>query len=269
MSIKVLFLGEIVGRAGLLSLKEGLGKVVSENNIDYVVANGEGVTKGFGIGKNHSIQLMKMGIDLITTGEKTYFKKDMVEFIGTTNRILRPANYPPKTPGRGIRIVEIKDKKFAFINLMGNSNFNRTHLANPFLLVENIIEKTKSEADAILVQFHATTTAEKQTMGYFLDGKVAAVIGTHSKVLTADAHTLANGTAFITDTGRCGSSISVGGFESKKEIERFITQIPSQSDESWGVIELQGAIVTLQDDFKRTNIEPLRLIVNNNATKPA
>ena len=255
MNIRILFLGEIVGRPGILAIRDGLRSFRKDHHIDFVVANAEGATNGFGIGKNHAIQLLKIGIDLLTTGEKTYFKKDMVEYIGKNGRILRPANYPAGNPGRGYRIVEIEGRKIGFIVLLGNSDFPRTHLSNPYLAVQALLEKMKGEVDAVCVQFHASTTAEKQTMAHHIDGKAAAMIGTHTKVLTSDARILAHGTAMITDNGRCGSMESVGGFAPDVEIERFLNQIPSRSKEAWNSIELQGVIIEIDDSGKACAIE--------------
>lgn len=260
MSIRILFLGEIVGRAGIYALKEGLQSVKEEKQIDFVVANGEGATGGFGLGKNHSIQLLKLGVNLITTGEKTYFKKEMVDYIGNTSKILRPANFPMGNPGRGIGFYEIGEMRVCFITLLGNSDFQRVHTANPFITINSLIEKFKEQSDAICLQFHASTTAEKQTMAFYVDGRVAAMIGTHSKVLTSDARILSNGTAMITDNGKCGSRFSVGGFEAVGEVERFLTQIPSRSKESWGIVELQGVIVEIDAQGKAIAIETLHHI---------
>lgn len=269
MSIRILFLGEIVGRPGIHALKSGLKKFTESKRVDFVVANGEGTTNGFGIGKNHALQLLKIGVDLITTGEKTYFKKDMVEHIGTNSRILRPANYPAGNPGRGWRTCEINGMKVGFITLLGNSDFPRTHLSNPYIAAQALIEKLKGETQALCIQFHASTTAEKQTMAYHVDGKAAAMIGTHTKTLTSDARIFPLGTAMITDNGRCGSSISVGGFDATTEVERFLTQVPSRSKESWGTLELQGVIIEIDESGKAQDIETIRHVVTTVADTPA
>lgn len=261
MNIRILFLGEIVGRPGIRAIRDGLKDLKKERSIDFVVANGEGATNGFGIGKNHAIQLLKIGIDIITTGEKTYYKKDMVEHIAKNGHILRPANYPAGNPGRGFRIVEISGRKVGFISLLGNSDFPRTHLANPYIAAQTLIERMKVETSTICLQFHASTTAEKQTMAYHADGKAAAMIGTHTKVLTSDARILPHNTAMITDNGRCGSTGGVGGFDPSVEIERFLTQIPSRSQEYWSNLELQGVIVEIDDEGKAVSIETVKKTV--------
>ncbi len=261
MSIRILFLGEIVGKPGIQTIKSALKGLRAEKRIDLVVANGEGTTNGFGIGRAHAIQLQKLGIDILTGGEKIYYKLDMVDFISKNPTILRPANYPQGVPGRGVRYVNIGDKKAVIINLLGNSDFPRTHLANPFNFIENLVEKAREETPLVFVQFHASTTAEKNTMAFLLDGRVTAMIGTHTKVLSADERIFPKGTAMITDNGRCGSQFSVGGFDPKLEINKFITQIPMRSHECWEGLELQGVLVEADDEGKAVSIETIRVPV--------
>lgn len=241
MSLKVLFLGEIVGRAGLTAVKKFLPPFRQEEKIDLVVANAEGTTGGFGLGKNHALYLRKLGVDVVTVGEKGFFKKDLTELMGKSAFLLRPANFPPEVPGRGYRLTEINGQKIAVISLLGQNGFTRMHLNNPFHTMNYLLEKLKDN-DTILVEFHAATTAEKQAMACFLDGKAAVVAGTHSKALTADAEVLAGGTGRITDTGRCGSLQSVGGFLPKTEIDKFLTGIPARSRETAAGTEIQGAL---------------------------
>ncbi len=260
MSFRVLCIGEIVGKTGVYTVKALLSRLKKEKSIDFVIANGEGVTGGFGIGKNHSIYLRKLGIDVITTGEKVYYKKDMVEHIQKAPYILRPANYPPGNPGRGWRIYEKDGQKIGVISLLGQSGFRRTHLSNPFTFLPEIVSRLKEEVRMIVLDFHATTTAEKYTMFYMADGKVSAVAGTHNKALTADAHILPGGTAVICDTGRTGSLMSVGGLDPEVEIRKYLNQIPERS-RNWGVLpELQGVIIEIGEDGHATTIETLRVV---------
>ena len=261
MSTRILFLGEIVGKPGIQTIKSALKTLRTEKQIDLVVANGEGTTNGFGIGRAHAIQLQKLGIDILTGGEKIYYKLDMVDFISKNPTILRPANYPQGVPGRGLRYVNIGDKKVVIINLLGNSDFPRTHLANPFNFIENLVEKAKEETPLVFVQFHAATTAEKNTMAFLLDGRVTAMIGTHTKVMSGDARIFPKGMAMITDNGRCGSQMSVGGFDPKLEINKLITQIPARSHECWEGLELQGVLVEADDQGKAVSIETIKVPV--------
>jgi len=257
--MKVLFIGEIVGKAGVFTVKKILPKVKEEKGIDFVIANGNGVTGGFGMGKNHSLYLKKLGIDVITSGECAYYKKDMVEFIPKASFILRPANYPPGSPGRGWGVYNAGDQKIGVINLLGQSGYQRVHLSNPFSYVSEIIERVREQTANIFVNFHATTTAERQTLSYIVDGQVSAFIGTGTKALTADGCLLKNGTAMITDAGRTGSLHSVGGLNAEVEIKKYLTQIPERSLDAWDLLELQGVIVELNDQGSPLRIETLRI----------
>ncbi len=258
MSIKVLFLGEIVGRAGIQSVKNAIREVKEKYSPDYIIANGEGATNGFGLGKAHALQLAKLGIDLITGGEKIFYKVDLVEFLPKCGFLLRPANYSQATPGKGIKNTIIKDKKVCIINLLSTSGFPRCSVQNPFSFMEFLLPRLKEDNDIILIQFHSATTAECATMMHFLDGKVAAVIGTHSKVLTADSHITEKKTAFISDNGRCGSALSVGGFNSEAEIHKLITCLPERSHEAWEDGEIQGVLVSIDDEGKAEDIEVIK-----------
>ena len=246
--VRILFLGEITGRPGITAIRKGLPELKKKYSIDYTVANGEGATGGFGIGRATAIQLSTMGIDLITGAEKLFFKIDMVEFIQKAGFVLRPANYPPQCPGRSYRIVTLNDRKFAFINLQGNSMFQRQSIQNAFNSIESLLKKLQEKEEVIpVIQFHAATTAEKKTMRFFLDGKAAALIGTHTKVITADEMVTDQGLAYITDNGRVGSALSVGGFLPETEIQKIRSQIPVRSQECWedGIIE--GVIVDIDE----------------------
>lgn len=243
--MKVLFLGELTNRCGTGVIKNYLKKFKTENSVDFVIANGEGVTGGYGLGFQNALTLLHMGIDVLTLGEKGLFKLDMVENIGKKDKILRPANYPDTVPGRGIRYYSVGDRRVCVINMLGN--FTNPNLNNPFLVSENLVLKAKEETPFVFYVFHASTTAEKKTMGLLLDGKASAVVGTHNKALTADAQILRNGTAFITDLGRCGASDSVGGFEPQHEIRKYRTGVMVRSHESWDKPQMQGMLAEFDD----------------------
>jgi 2',3'-cyclic-nucleotide 2'-phosphodiesterase len=257
--MKTLFIGEIVGKAGVFCVKTLLPRIIQEYRINFVIADGEGATGGFGIGKNHAIYLHKLGIDVITGGERIYYKKDIVEHIDKANYLLRPANYPPKSPGRGWAVYQKEDSNIAVLVLLGQSGFDRVHLRNPFSYLPELVERIKEKTATIIVDFHAATTAEKYTMFYHADGLVSAVIGTHSRVMTADEAIQPGGTAVICDAGRTGSLNSVGGLDPKIEIEKFLTKIPERSKEAWDNLELQGVIVDINDQGKAEHIERLRM----------
>lgn len=244
--IKILFLGELVGRCGIASLKAGLPGVKTKYSVDYTVINGEGMTNGFGIGKQHSMQLGKLGIDLTTGGEKMFYKPDFVEFMQKCSFVIRPLNYPPQCPGKGVKNITIRNKNILIINLQGHSGMKQS-IQNAFVAIDSFLKKVEGDP-IILVQYHAATTAEKATMAHFLDGRVSAVIGTHTKVMSADERVTDKGTAFISDNGRVGSFMSVGGFDTATEISKYRTQIPQRSKEAWDDPRIQGVVVTLDEE---------------------
>lgn len=243
--LNILFLGEIVGRCGGNTLKAGLAGIKTKYNVDYTIANGEGTTNGYGLGKAHASMLGKYGVDLITGGEKLFYKPDMVEFMGHCSFVLRPLNYPPLCPGKAVKNITLNDTQLLIINLQGNSSL-RQAVQNSFVAIDSFLKKVEGNP-IILVSYHAATTAEKATMLHFLDGRVQAVIGTHSKTLTSDGRVTGNGTAFISDIGRVGSFLSVGGFAPETEIKKYRSQIPYRSKEAWADPRIQGVVVTLDE----------------------
>ena len=257
--MRILYIGEIVGSAGVFCIKSQLATLKSERGIDFVVACGDGATGGFGIGKNHSVYLHKLGVNVITGGECIYYKKDMVPHLAQASYVIRPANYPPGNPGRGWGVFASPAGKIGGISLLGQSGFNRVHLANPYLLMRELLPKIAEETPTVMVDFHAATTAEKYTMFHFLDGQVTAVLGGHTKVLSADARVRKGGTATIAGTGRTGSTLSVGGLDPEIEIRKFVTQIHEQSRIAWKNLELQGVLVDTDDGGKAKSIEVVRV----------
>ncbi len=259
MGLKILYIGEITGKAGVYCIKKLLPDLKKELEAAFTIAACEGTTGGFGIGKTHSVYLRKLGIDVLTAGEKVFYKKDMVEHIPKAPYILRPANYPPGVPGRGWKVYQAGDAKIGVITLLGNSGFSRTHLSNPFSYMPELAEKISRETNIIILDFHAATTAEKKAMQFHADGKLTAVIGSHTKVITADAQILPGGTAVITDAGRTGSQNSVGGLDPEIEIRKFLTQIPERSRDCWENLELQGVLVEADPETgKAVSIETVR-----------
>ena len=257
--MRILFIGEIVGKSGVWVVKELLPKVRQEHAIDFVIADGEGATGGFGIGKNHAVYLHKLGIDAITTGECSYYKLDIVEHFNRAPYMIRPANYPPKNPGRGFMVFEKNGRKIGVLSLLGVAGFKRVHLKNPFSLLPKMVEIIAPQTNAIVLDFHAVTTAEKATMFAIADGKVSAVVGTHTKGLTADERVLPGGTAVITDAGRTGSLHSVAGLDPEIEIRKLTTLVHEYSREAWAMLELQGVVIEIGDDGKAAAIERIRV----------
>ncbi|HET6486707.1 MAG TPA: TIGR00282 family metallophosphoesterase [Spirochaetia bacterium] len=257
-SIRILFIGEIVGKSGVWVVKELLPKIRKERSIDFVIADGEGATGGFGIGKSHAVYLHKLGVDSITTGECCYYKKDIVDHFARAPYLLRPANYPPKNPGRGFMIYQQNGHKIAVISLLGVAGFKRVHLKNPYTLLPKLLDLIVPETKSIVLDFHAVTTAEKATMFAVADGRLSAVIGTHTKAITSDERVLPGGTAVITDAGRTGSLDSVAGLDPDIEIRKLTTLIHEYSREAWTTLELQGVVLEIGDDGKAAKIERIR-----------
>jgi len=258
--VRVLYIGEIVGSSGVFCLKNLLAEVKRELGVGFVIACGDGATGGFGIGRNHAVYLHKLGIDVITSGECIYYKKDMVPHLNRASYILRAANYPQGNPGRGWAVYEADGCKVAVINLLGQAGFARVHPANPFHLASDLAARIAQETRIIIVDFHACTTAEKYSLFYHLDGQVSAVLGSHSKVLTSDLRVLPGGTAVIAGTGRTGSRHSVGGLEPEIEIRKFLTQIHEPSRVCWKDLELQGVVMDIGEDGKASGIEIVRRV---------
>jgi hypothetical protein len=254
-TMKILFIGEIVGKAGVYVVKTLLSQIREEHGIDLVIANGDGATGGFGIGKNHSVYLRKLGVDVITGGDQIYYKKDMVTHIATAPYILRAANFPPGNPGRGWRVFDGGDRKVAVISLLGQSGFGKVHLSNPFTFLPELVDRARKETDAVVVDFHAVTTAEKTTMFHLADGLVSAIIGTGQRVATSDETVRPNGTATICDAGRTGSMDGVAGLDIDIEVQKLIRQMPERSQECWTNLALNGVILELADGAAARSIE--------------
>ena len=248
--MKILCIGDLVGNPGLEKLKKELTIIQEAENIDFTIVNGENVGSGMGMTKRDYNELCKLNIDVITMGNHTWGKMDIFSFINENN-IIRPANYSKGVPGHGYSIIEKNDKKIAVINLIGRTDM-RVQSENPFLCVDKIINKIKDEVDIIVVDFHAEATAEKIAMGYYLDGRVNAIFGTHTHVQTADEKILSGGTAYITDIGMTGPSDSVIGMDKQVSIKRFVTSLPERYRVAEGDSILNGIVVEINDKDCKT-----------------
>lgn len=248
--MKILCIGDLVGNPGLEKLKKELAIIQEAENIDFTIVNGENVASGMGMTKRDYNELCKLNIDVITMGNHTWGKMDIFSFINENN-IIRPANYSKGVPGHGYSIIEKNDKKIAVINLIGRTDMP-VQSENPFLCVDKIINKIKDEVDIIVVDFHAEATAEKIAMGYYLDGRVNAIFGTHTHVQTADEKILSGGTAYITDIGMTGPSDSVIGMDKQVSIKRFVTSLPERYRVAEGDSILNGIVVEINDKDCKT-----------------
>lgn len=253
--MRFLLIGDVIGRTGRTALKHFLPVLISEENIDFVVANGENAAGGFGITKKVFNELIFLNIDVITSGNHIWDKKEVLEFIDSEHRLLRPANYPPGTPGNGYGIYEKNGEKVAVINLMGRV-FMGIPLDCPFRKFDEIYEEVKDKADYIIVDFHAETTSEKTAFGFYVDGRADIVFGTHSHVQTSDEIFLPKGTAYITDVGLTGALYSVIGMKIEEPIEKFLTGMPRKYEVATGDLLFQGLIV----DTEKRQLKRLRLI---------
>ena len=260
--MKILFIGDIVGEAGrkaLLGLLEGL---IEREGIDFTIANGENAAGGIGITPAISRQILEKGVNVITSGNHIWAKKEIIQFLDEEERILRPANYPDGAPGKGSRIFTTPaGEKIGVLNLEGRV-FMKS-LDCPFAAAEKELMGLKRGADCTVVDFHAEATSEKMALGWFLDGRTSAVLGTHTHVQTSDERILPGGTAYITDVGMTGPMGSVIGIKQKVAIERFLTQMPRKFDVASREIELQGVILEINPHNGRSeSIRRLRVPLN-------
>lgn len=248
--MKVIFVGDVVGRPGRRALAAVLPQLVSRHGADLVVANGENAAGGLGLTQETALELLRAGARILTTGNHVWKKKEFTEFLDSDSRVLRPANYPPGTPGRGHAIVTTTGgTAVGIINLAGRTFMEP--LDCPFRVGRELVESLKEKCSVILVDFHAEATSEKVAMGWFLDGKVTAVLGTHTHVQTADERILPGGTAYITDVGMSGPVNSVIGVKKDLIIERFLLQIPLKFEVASGPVVLGGVVVEADDDTGR------------------
>lgn len=242
--MRVLMVGDVVGKPGRQVLGRELGRLIGEYKIDFVIANGENAAGGNGITRAVAEELFDYGVNVITMGNHVWDKKELVDYIETEPRIIRPANYPPGTPGKGYGIFNVGDgETLAVINLAGRVFMDQ--LDCPFRSVKEILRQTINSTINIIVDFHAEATSEKGAMGYWLDGQVSAVCGTHTHVQTADAKILPKGTAFITDVGMTGPSNSVLGIAPDLIVEKFVTQMPVKFQLAKGPAQFNGVVIEI------------------------
>jgi 2',3'-cyclic-nucleotide 2'-phosphodiesterase len=270
--MRILFLGDVVGRPGRAAIIEQLPALRERYALDFVVVNGENAAGGFGITEPILIELLDAGADVVTTGNHVFDQREALVFIERHERLLRPLNFPPGTPGKGAGLFRTKSgADVLVINAQGRVFM--ADLDDPFRAVEREIEACglKSGADAILIDFHAEATSEKEALGHFVDGRVTAVIGTHTHVPTADEQILIKGTAYISDAGMCGDFDSVLGMDKEEPLQRFLTKIPTgRFAPSSGEATLCGVAIEVDDRTGLARaIAPLRLGGRLSQTEPA
>ena len=248
--LNILFLGDIIGEPGRRAVIDTVPVWKKERGIDFVIVNGENSAGGRGITPKITIDLLRAGVSVITTGDHVWDQKDLASYIDSEPRLLRPINYPPGTPGQGSIILETQKGKVGVINVQGRT-FMQPILENPFRVLEEAVTKMREETSVIFVDAHAETTSEKIAIGRFLDGRVSAVIGTHTHTQTADERVFPGGTAFLCDAGMCGPTESILGRQIEPIIDRFISNMPVHFPVAHGPVALCGAIVEIDETTGR------------------
>ncbi len=244
--MKILFIGDIVGRPGRNAVCERVPEIIKEYSIDCCIANAENAAGGSGITSNVAEHLFSAGVHVLTSGDHIWRNKDIFKLIDKTDRIIRPANFLSGTPGKGSVIVRLKSGiSVGVVNLLGRVFMNP--IENPFQAVMREIDTIKKQTSVILVDIHAEATSEKIAMGWYLDGQVSAVVGTHTHVPTADCKVLPNGTAYITDVGMVGAQYSVLGRDVHPVIKHFTTGLPERFTVAEKDVLLQGVIIDIDE----------------------
>jgi 2',3'-cyclic-nucleotide 2'-phosphodiesterase len=240
--MNILFIGDVLGRPGRELVRRNLRTLVEHHAIDLVIANVENAAAGFGITRDIGDEFLKWGVDVMTSGNHIWDKKEAVEYIGAEPRLLRPANYPAGVPGRGAYVARTRSEEpVGVLNAMGRVFM--LNIDDPFAVVLHEVEAMRHWARIIVVDFHAEATSEKIAMGWHLDGKVTAVIGTHTHVQTADDRVLPNGTAYITDAGMTGPHDSIIGMERESAMVRFLTGMPAKFEPATANPRLNGVVI--------------------------
>ncbi|MEE8633202.1 MAG: TIGR00282 family metallophosphoesterase [Methyloceanibacter sp.] len=270
--MRILFLGDVVGRSGRVGVLEALPKLRERYRADFVVVNGENSAGGFGISEVILIELLDAGADVVTTGNHIWDQREALVFIERYDRLLRPINYPPGTPGKGAGLFKAANGgDVLVINAQGRVFM--PDLDDPFLAIDQELSVCglKTGADAILIDFHAEATSEKQALGHFVDGRASVVIGTHTHVPTADEQVLSGGTAYVSDAGMCGDFDSVVGMDKEEPVSRFLTKINSRRfAPSRGEATVCGIAIDVDDATGLARaIAPVRLGGRLSQTEPA
>jgi len=247
-SVRIFFIGDIFGKPGRRLLAERLKPFREANGVEVVIANGENAAEGFGINARLLDEICGAGVDVVTMGDHLWDKREIATTLTTDPRILRPANYPEGAPGRGSTVLAAPSGlKLAVLNLQGRTFVHKQMLDDPFRHAKAVLPKIKTETPIVIVDFHAEATSEKVAMGWWLDGEVSAVLGTHSHVQTADERILPNGTAYLTDAGMTGPADGVIGLDRERVIARFVRQVPEPWAPAAGRTQLCGVLVDVDE----------------------
>ena len=255
--MRILFIGDIVGQPGRQMVARHLKALTAEHETEMVLANAENAAGGFGITPSVGEELLSLGIDLLTTGNHVWDKKEAEDYLTKESRLLRPANYPEETPGVGSHVLRKKDQMLGVLNLQGRAFL--PSIDCPFKAVDRELAQLRRVTDTILVDFHAEATAEKQAFGWYVDGRVSAVIGTHTHVQTADEQVLPGRTAYITNVGMTGPRNSVIGIKPEEAIQKFLTQMPRKFTLAHGPAQLSAVVVDIGEDGRARSIKRLQI----------
>jgi len=250
--MKILFLGDVVGKPGRRTVARELPRLIDREQLDLVIANCENIAGGAGVDAKGARQLLDAGVDVLTSGNHIWRDPAIGEFMANEPRLVRPANFPPMAPGRGWTVCETADgTAVAVVNLLGRVFM--TNVDCPFRIVEDLLPELRTRARVIIIDMHAEATSEKAAMAWFLDGRVSGVLGTHTHVQTADERVLCGGTAYVTDVGMCGPTESVIGVRPELAIQKFLTQMPVRFEVAGGPVVLQGVCVEVDPQSGHAN----------------
>jgi metallophosphoesterase (TIGR00282 family) len=255
--MRVLFIGDIVGSPGRQIVHDRLADIVAQQKIDLVIANGENSASGFGITPRLAEELLKTDIAVLTGGNHSWDRKEILEYLPHEPRLLRPANFPNGSPGSGLYIGTAKNGvKYAVLNLQGRVFLPA--IDDPFRKADSLLADLPADVAFVFVDMHAETTSEKIALGWYLDGRVTAIVGTHTHVATADEHVLPGGTAFITDVGMTGPHGGVIGMDRNGIIKRFLDQLPARFEVASGDLQMNTVLIETDDDGPRNSAGRLR-----------
>ena len=251
--MRLLFLGDVVGRPGRRALAAFLPRLMARESIQFVIANGENASGGKGIDPRSAEELYESGVDVVTTGNHVWQNRDIIPYMRETDRLLRPLNFARDVPGLGwtVQTARRSDVRVGVLNLIGRVFMPPAEC--PFRAGAEAVEELRRHSSVIVVDMHAEATSEKVGMGRFLDGKVSAVFGSHTHVQTADEGILPGGTAYLTDAGMCGPEDSVLGVKTEPVLQRFLTQMPARFDVATGTVIVQGGIVDVDEATGRAS----------------
>lgn len=257
--MRILFVGDITGEAGLEKARQELGRLRRQQQLDLIIVNGENAAERNGITEKQFQALRFAGADVITMGNHTWANSDIYQFIDREEALVRPYNYPAGTPGRGYTLVDLGRSQVAVINLLGNVYVST--LPSPFTMIDNLLEDLQQQGVRhIIIDFHGEATSEKIAFARYVDGRVSAVLGTHTHVQTADACILPKGSAYISDVGMTGAIDSVLGVKTQLAVQQFVTQIPVRFQHAEGAARLCAVVVELDDKTgKAKEITPLQM----------